>query len=333
MLVRRIARPMLASIFVIMGADALRDPSGRAVAVTGFADSYRSALPDAVCGAMESAPENLVRANGLVQVGGGLMLAAGRYPRVAAGTLAASMGPTTVIGHDFWNESDPAQRKAQMVQFLKNLGLTGGLLLAAVDTEGKPSLGWRGRRAIHKMQEAVVTAGPGGADTTARHGAELTETAAQRGAEWADAARRWGGDVADSAGSAGHRGSQWADAALHRGAEWAETARKRGAELTDVAESRGAGLAETARKRGAELADAAESRGAEWAEAAGDWAGAAGHRGGEWLERAQARAQAEAPQLGRRAQARAEKAARRSARAAGNLSDEVKRSGLLGKSR
>ncbi|WP_182349286.1 DoxX family protein [Tomitella gaofuii] len=307
MLVRRIARPMLASIFVAMGADAVRDPSGRAVAVTGFADTYRDALPGGVHDAIASDPENLVRANGLVQVGGGLMLAAGKCPRAAAGTLASSMVPTTLIGHDFWNETDPAQRKAQMVQFLKNVGLTGGLLLAAVDTEGRPSLGWRARRAARKVQDAVATAHPAGTDVASTHGAELAEAAAQRGAEWADAARRWGGEVADAAGSAGHRGSRLADSALHRGAEWAGTARK----------------------RGLELAGAAESRGADWADAAGEWAEAAGHRGGEWLDRAQV----EAPQLGRRAQARAEDAARRSARAAGSLSDEVKRSGILGRSR
>ncbi|GAA4817171.1 DoxX family protein [Tomitella cavernea] len=308
MLVRRIARPMLASIFVVMGADAVRDPSGRAVAVTGFADTYRDTLPGGVRSALESAPENLVRANGMVQVGGGLMLAVGKCPRAAAGTLAGSMAPTTLIGHDFWNETDPAQRKTQMVQFLKNLGLTGGLLLAAVDTEGRPSLGWRARRAAHKVQEAVVTARPDDrAEAASRHGAELTEAAAQRGAEWADTARRWGGEVADAAGSAGHLGSQWADSALHRGAGWADTARR----------------------RGLELAGAAEARGTDWADAAGEWAEAAGHRGSEWLDRAQA----EAPQLGRRAQARAEKAARRSARAAGGLSDEVKRSGILGRSR
>ena len=49
--------------------------------------------------------------------------------------LAATLVPTTVAAHSFWQEQDPEVRAKQKVQFLKNLGLLGGLLLAAVDTE------------------------------------------------------------------------------------------------------------------------------------------------------------------------------------------------------
>ena len=38
---------------------------------------------------------------------------------------------------------DPQVRAQQRTQFLKNLGLLGGLLLAAVDTEGRPGLAYR----------------------------------------------------------------------------------------------------------------------------------------------------------------------------------------------
>ena len=61
--------------------------------------------------------------------------------------------PTTVAGHPFWEKSDPAEKAADQQQFLKNLSILGGLILAAVDTEGKPSLGWRGRRAARKLAE------------------------------------------------------------------------------------------------------------------------------------------------------------------------------------
>jgi hypothetical protein len=53
---------------------------------------------------------------------------------------------------------------------LNDVSLIGGLIIAAVDTEGRPSLGWRGRRAAHKVSEAVTAALPAGA-------AELAETA------------------------------------------------------------------------------------------------------------------------------------------------------------
>ena len=53
---------------------------------------------------------------------------------------------TTAAGHRFWEETDDTTRAQQQIHFLKNLGLVGGLILAAVDTEGRPSLTWRAKR-------------------------------------------------------------------------------------------------------------------------------------------------------------------------------------------
>jgi uncharacterized membrane protein YphA (DoxX/SURF4 family) len=87
-----------------------------------------------------SDPERLVRANAALHVLGGLSLATGRLPRLSALALAGSLVPTTVVGHPFWAESDPRVRTGQRVQFVKNLGLLGGLLLAVADTGGRESL-------------------------------------------------------------------------------------------------------------------------------------------------------------------------------------------------
>ena len=62
--------------------------------------------------------------------------------------------PTTLAGHRFWEHTDPTERFGQISNFLKNTGLLGGLLLAAVDTEGKPSVGYRARRAAHKAADS-----------------------------------------------------------------------------------------------------------------------------------------------------------------------------------
>ncbi|WP_226345153.1 DoxX family protein [Agilicoccus flavus] len=139
-LVRRLARPMLAAIFVTGGVDALRHPGGRtdlARPVVGKLAEY-TGLPDD--------PELMVRANGATMALAGFMLATGRLPRVAGGLLAASLVPTTVAGHPFWKSDD--ERGTQRIQFFKNLGLLGGVLLAAVDTDGKPGLTWRARHAV-----------------------------------------------------------------------------------------------------------------------------------------------------------------------------------------
>ena len=63
--------------------------------------------------------------------------------------------PTTLAGHRFWEHEDPKERFGQTSHFLKNAGLLGGLLLAAVDTEGKPSVGYRARRAASRAADAT----------------------------------------------------------------------------------------------------------------------------------------------------------------------------------
>jgi hypothetical protein len=98
----------------------------------------------------------LVRANGAVQVGAGVLLATGRLPRLASLALIGSIVPTTYAGHRFWEETDDADRAQQRVHFLKNLGLLGGLVLAAVDSEGQPSLSWRAKRRSRRVAMSVA---------------------------------------------------------------------------------------------------------------------------------------------------------------------------------
>ncbi|MDN5789729.1 MAG: DoxX family membrane protein [Micrococcales bacterium] len=141
MIIRRLARPLLASVFVAAGVDALRNPGARTKQTAHLLDQVPT--PQAV----PNDPDLIVRANGVVLLGGGVLLASGKFPRVASTLLAASLVPTTAIEHAFWEESDPQRRSAQQSLFLKNIGLLGGLLLAAVDTEGKPGLIWRAQNA------------------------------------------------------------------------------------------------------------------------------------------------------------------------------------------
>ncbi len=65
------------------------------------------------------------------------------------------MIPTTVAGHRFWEHEDLASRQQQQVQFMKNLGLLGGLLLAATDTDGRPGLRWRAGHLAQHADQAV----------------------------------------------------------------------------------------------------------------------------------------------------------------------------------
>jgi putative oxidoreductase len=142
--VRRLARPMLASMFVVGGLDSVRNPGPKVPAAGDIAPKIAAKLPY-----LPEDTEQLVRINGAAQLGAGLLLSVGRLPRLSALVLLLSAVPTTLAGHRFWEEEDPAARKAQRIHFFKNLGLLGGLMLAAVDTEGRPGIAWRAQHATH----------------------------------------------------------------------------------------------------------------------------------------------------------------------------------------
>ena len=149
MILRRAARPMLAAIFISGGIEALRSPQAHARAAKPVLEAVGPAVDQAV----EVAPldlderpddEMLVKIDAGVKIVAGTMLAFGKFPRLASTALAASLIPTTLAGHRFWEEDDPEVRAQQQIHFLKNLGLLGGLLIASADTQGRPSIGLAG---------------------------------------------------------------------------------------------------------------------------------------------------------------------------------------------
>ena len=62
----------------------------------------------------------------IVEILGGLSLFFGYKTRLWAAILMVYLIPVTVIFHDFWNAAE-AQRYTQIVEFLKNLTIFGGL--------------------------------------------------------------------------------------------------------------------------------------------------------------------------------------------------------------
>jgi uncharacterized membrane protein YphA (DoxX/SURF4 family) len=67
----------------------------------------------------------LVPATGFQLVFGGLGIALGVYPVLAAGAIAVFLLVTTPVMHDFWTVEDPQERQSEMTDFLKNVALTG----------------------------------------------------------------------------------------------------------------------------------------------------------------------------------------------------------------
>jgi putative oxidoreductase len=157
-LLRRAARPMLASIFISGGIDAIRNPKPEVKVAgdvaTDIADSAPVELPQD--------PETLVMIDAGVKIVGGLLLASGgRLARIGALACAASLVPTTWAAHRFWEIDDPQQRAQQQTHFLKNVTILGGLLIAAADTGGRPSIPWRAGHAAHELRDKASDLLPG----------------------------------------------------------------------------------------------------------------------------------------------------------------------------
>lgn len=161
--VRRVARPLLAAVFVARGLDRFRHPAPTAERVAPLAEK----APDAL--RLPKDPELLVRGTGAAMMGAGALLALGRMPRLAAGVLVASLVPLMLV-----EETDPELREHHRDDILANLGLLGGVLLATVDTEGKPGVAYRAKLAGEDVRRAARTT-----RREARHAARHAARAAQ----------------------------------------------------------------------------------------------------------------------------------------------------------
>lgn len=197
MIIRRLARPMLSTIFISGGINAMRDAEGHAQAVKPWLDKtlgQQSAnLPDGV----PTEPATLVRIDAGVKLGAGVMLALGKCPRLASLALVGSLVPTTLANHAFWEFQDEGQKQAQQIQFLKNVSLTGGLLVVAADS-GAKSGGRCAKKAAGKTDKQAQSSN---ATPLTDRGSKKSRAAAMKAAKGKQAAK----DAKKAAKKAGRR--------------------------------------------------------------------------------------------------------------------------------
>lgn len=139
-LLRLIARPLLAAPFIVDGLDAVTRPAKhveRLKAVTNGLE--RLGLPPVI----DSDAALLTRASGAVSVLAGLGLAAGAAPRSCATVLAALNVPLTLVNNPVWLGSSAPVRAARLSGLTRGAALGAGLVMAALDRGGRPSLAWR----------------------------------------------------------------------------------------------------------------------------------------------------------------------------------------------
>jgi len=75
----------------------------------------------------------------IVELGGGIMLVLGLKTRWAAAAILIFTALAALIFHDFWAAS-PDQAQNQMIHFMKNMAIVGGLLFVVIHGGGALSL-------------------------------------------------------------------------------------------------------------------------------------------------------------------------------------------------
>lgn len=259
-LLRAAYRTMLASYFVANGVKALRDPDSLVPVAEPVTDKVVPLLkeyaPQQVAGYIPEDARTLVRVNGATQVVGGLALASGRGRRLGALLLAGSLVPSTVAKHPFWSRSDADQRADDQHQFLKNVSLLGGVLLASVDTEGKPSLAWRAQAGGKAIAKTTTKA----SDKLAKNFGELTDS----GSDFADTALAAGaalaGTVVATSRKARKQATQQVAKAQKVAAEQAEQARRAAIQAARQAKKEAPKQFKEAKKAAAERAQQAREQ-------------------------------------------------------------------------
>lgn len=238
-MIRKIARPMVASVYIADGADSLIHTADHTESADLLIKRARSVLPRAYARRIPRDPELVVRAVAATKVGAGATLAFGILPRVSAAVLAATSVPTMLARHAFWETQDKAERSARRSGFLTNVALLGGLLITSGDTAGKPGLKWRANKAAAVANKKVHKALPTKSETekatdTARDWFEdasgkVTEYAHRAQDYYTDHKDEWKDTATATAAVAGGKVSEYAQRAQDYYAEnkddWLDLAR------------------------------------------------------------------------------------------------------------
>ena len=80
-------------------------------------------------------PELSVRMSGALLVGSGLSLLTGIKPQLGSAGVVLFLTAATLQMHDFWNQSDPAQKQNEMIHFSKNIALLGAAMAIGAAAE------------------------------------------------------------------------------------------------------------------------------------------------------------------------------------------------------
>ncbi|MGI5167697.1 DoxX family membrane protein [Spirillospora sp. CA-253888] len=146
-----LARPFVAAPYIMTGLETLRDPRQRAEQVAPTVKP----IADRLDWLPTKDPESLVRIQGAVSLGTGVLLLTGRFRRLTTLLMAAQIVPTLATEHRYWTEDDPERRASERSHLLKNASLFGALVMVATEPRKSP----RTAELRRQLREAQIRAG------------------------------------------------------------------------------------------------------------------------------------------------------------------------------
>jgi uncharacterized membrane protein YphA (DoxX/SURF4 family) len=146
MLVRRIARPLLATWFAAEGWQVLRHPAPHAAraSTTWDALAERFGLPHAPD---DARMRQVARAHGGAMALAAALLALGKAPRTASLVLAGLTAPLVLAALPTSPRELTRMPDDDRDRLARATSMLGAALLAGIDNEGRPSMTWRVARA------------------------------------------------------------------------------------------------------------------------------------------------------------------------------------------
>ena len=120
-----IGRVVIAIMFVLSGLEKVMDLAGTAAAIGG------KSLP---------MPYALAVATAVLELGGGLLVIVGWQTRLVALALAIFCAIAAYFFHDFWHYPAGMEHTNNMIHFMKNVSIIGGLLMLCATGAGRYSL-------------------------------------------------------------------------------------------------------------------------------------------------------------------------------------------------
>ncbi|MEL4153318.1 DoxX family protein [Corynebacterium bovis] len=252
-MIRKLARPLLASAFAVDGVQMLLDSKQYTDGAAKTTKVLHGVLPSAVAGFLPRDPEQAVRVTATTKVTAATVLGLGKAPRLAATVLTLIQIPTAVTRHAFWATDDAREKDSRKKGLVTDLALLGGLAITSADTAGAPGLRWRAEKAGQQVSKKVQDALPGQSEqeqfrqNVQEQAQDVLGRARDLGEQAAETVQSRASDLAGTVSDyVDDHSDEWRETAEKVG----RTARKQAAQARKKAEKQAKKQAKKARKAG-----------------------------------------------------------------------------------